>query len=132
MEDPDAVQDATWERLHQGVMDVLAQYGIEDGFGDGDYWINFDNYGWTRIELGIQNLDLFRPQVVGDLRALLRDLPEWEITMAVDVIAKKGSWPIMGLTIRRHEIIDGLQRDILPDVFRTYHYADSRPGTGYD
>jgi hypothetical protein len=38
----------------------------------------------------------------------------------------------MSLTIRRREIIDGLRRDILPEIFRTYQYTDSRPGAGYD
>lgn len=111
-------------------MDTLAQYGTEDAFGNGDYWINYDNHGWERIQLGVLNLSLYRPQVVGELRELLRDLPGWEITMAVS--GQDKSWLIMGLTIRRHEVIDGLNRDILPEVFRTDQYADSRPGTGYD
>jgi len=132
MEDIDRIQDETWAQLHQAVIDTLAQYGTENAFGDGDYWINHDNYGWARIQLGIQNLNLYRPAIVDELRALLRGLPDWAITMAVDVVGKEKSWPLMGLTIRKHEIIDGLRRDILPDVFQTYHYADSRPGTGYD
>jgi hypothetical protein len=38
----------------------------------------------------------------------------------------------MGNTIRRHEIIDGLQRQYLPTRFRNFEIPGSRPGTGYD
>lgn len=132
MEDAESAQNNMWTRLYQGVSAILAKYGVENPFGDGDYWTNEDNYGWARVQVEVQNLDMFRPQIVDELRGLLGDLPDWEITMAVDVVGKEKAWPPMGLTIRRHEIIDGLRRDILPEVFRTYHYTDSRPGTGYD
>lgn len=132
MEDEDQKQEEVWTQLHHAVTETLAQYGTKNAFGEGDYWINDDNYGWARIQVGIQNLNLYRPAIVHELRSLLSDLPGWAITMAVDVVGKEKSWPLMGVTIRKHEIIDGLNRDILPEVFRTYHYADSRPGTGYD
>ena len=39
---------------------------------------------------------------------------------------------MMGLTIRKHEIIDGLQRQYFPEEFQSFRYADSKPGTGFD
>jgi hypothetical protein len=38
----------------------------------------------------------------------------------------------MGLTIRAHEIIDGLQRQYFPEPYRSFRYEGSRPGTEYD
>jgi hypothetical protein len=38
----------------------------------------------------------------------------------------------MGLTIRRHEIIDGLQRQYFPPAYRHFQYPGSRPGTERD
>jgi hypothetical protein len=38
----------------------------------------------------------------------------------------------MGVTVRRHEIIDGLLRKYLPEPFRFLKIPGSRPGTGYD
>ena len=55
-----------------------------------------------------------------------------EIVVAVDVPEHEQDWPVMGLTIRRHEIIDGLQREFLPPEFADLHYPGGRPGTGYD
>jgi len=130
MSDWDSVQSETWHRLYEQVSDVLARHGTENAFGDGDYSVNEDNYGWERVQVVVDKLDLFEPDIVNELRRLLQDLPKWEITVAVNRTDK--SWPPMGLTIREHEIVDGLQRHLLPEVFRTYRYADSRPGTGYD
>ena len=70
--------------------------------------------------------------IIAGLRELLRDLPDWEIVMALDVPGKEKEWPPMGLTIRRHEIIDGLSRDHLPEPYKSLVIPGSRPGTGYD
>jgi len=37
----------------------------------------------------------------------------------------------MGITIRKHEIIDGLRRDVLPPEFKNFKIPGSRPDTGY-
>jgi hypothetical protein len=75
---------------------------------------------------------MLRPDIVNSLRTLLFELPEWEITLAVDILSKEESWPLMGLTIRKQEIIDGLQREYLPAEYQNVKYESSRPGTGYD
>jgi hypothetical protein len=62
----------------------------------------------------------------------LNDFPEWEIIVVVDIPGKERVWPPMGLTIRKHEIVDRLQREFLPVEFRSLAYKDSRPGTGFD
>jgi len=70
--------------------------------------------------------------IVRRLRGLLSDLPEWEIAIAVDIPGQEGAWPVMGLTLRQHEIIDGLQRQYFPPAFQAWAYKDARPGTGFD
>jgi len=130
--DPEEMQSAAWHRLYGNVSRVLAKAGIENPYGKGDYSINEDNYGWMRIQIVVQKPELFSPTIVDELRFLLKNLEGWEITLAADIAGVNEAAPPMGVTIRKREIIDGLNRDILPEVFRTYRYADSRPGTGYD
>lgn len=132
MSDWDKQQLATWNHLYEQVTGLLAQYGKEDSGGHADYWVNEDNYGWRRISIGANNLKMLSPNIVKLLRALLSELPEWEITLAVDIVEKEKVWPLMGLTIRKDEIIDGLQRHLFPAEFQKLTYPDSRPGTGYD
>jgi hypothetical protein len=130
MQDDDD-QGRTWEQLYGSVRDLLAQYGTDEATGRGDYWINDDNYGWERIQIIVQNRATLRPDIVAKLRELLLNLPTWQITMAVDVPGKEKEWPRMGLTIRKHEIIDGLRRDLMPELANV-HFAGSRSGTEND
>jgi hypothetical protein len=132
MSDWDEQQVETWHRLYEQVAGTLAQYGKIDSSGSADYWINEDNYGWKRISVGANNLKMLHPDIVSSLRELLSGLPGWEVTLAVDVLGKEKSWPKMGLTIRNHEIIDGLQRHLFPAEFQNFIYSDGKPGTGYD
>jgi hypothetical protein len=131
-DDDDEKQSEEWERLYNRVKSLLAEVGVDDAFGRGDYLLVDDNYGWRRIKIEAQRLIVFRLDVVTALRALLDDMPGWEIVVAVDVPEHEQDWPVMGLTIRRHEIIDGLQREFLPPEFADLHYPGGRPGTGYD
>lgn len=132
MTDWDPKQVDTWNRLFDAVEAVFADYGTEYFKDSGDYLLNEDNYGWRRIMLSVQNLKMLAPDIIARLRDLLTDLPDWEIAVAVDVPGKEKTWPNMGLTIRKHEIIDGLQRQCFPVEFRDFRYADSRPGTASD
>lgn len=125
-------QVSIWDSLYEQVTGLLAQYGKEDSVGKGDYWVNEDNYGWRRIIIEVQDLKMLTPEIVSSLRSFLTDLPDWEIVAAINPPDKKGIWPIMGLTIRKHEIIDGLQRQYFPAEFHNLKYEGSRPGTGYD
>ena len=80
----------------------------------------------------IHKLRMLDPALVRMLRMLLDDLPDWEIVIAVDVPGTENSWPRMGLIIRKHEIVDGLQRVHFPPEFQKVRFEGSRPGTGYD
>ena len=128
----DEVRDQIWTDLYKRVVAVLQQYGKEEPTGDGDFWVVDDNYGWRRQIVNIFDLKMLNPEIVANLRILLNDLPDWAIVLALDVPGTEGKWPPMGVTIRKHEIIDGLQREHLPPSFRSFVIPGSRPGTGYD
>jgi len=132
LDDDDDEQDLAWETLYDGIVGVLKEFGIDDPFGNGDYLIVDDNYGHRRNIVEIHKLHMLRPEIANALRALLDNYPDWEIVIAVDIPGTETTWPRMGLTIRKHEIIDGLQREFLPEDVRKFNYPDSRPGTGYD
>jgi hypothetical protein len=128
----DEQRDRIWTDLYQRVLNLLQQYGKEDAFGNGDFLVVDDNYGWRRHTINAFNLKMLSPNIVAALRVLLDNLPDWEIVLALDVPGKEKIWPHMGLTIRKHEIIDGLMRNYLPEPYRTFVFPGSRPGTGFD
>lgn len=128
----DETRDKNWDGLYRSIVGLLRQYGKEDAIGEGDFWVVDDNYGWRRHTVNIFNLEMLNPNIVVALRKLLDDLSDWEIVLALDVPGKEKTWPHMGLTIRKHEIIDGLRREFLPEPCRSMVIPKSRPGTGYD
>jgi hypothetical protein len=125
-------QEETWELLYKKIVAALASFGVEDHFGNADYLLVDDNYGSPRHTIEIHKLRMLDPVLVCQLRELLDGLEGWEIVISVDVPGTEGKWPPMGLIIRKHEVIDGLRREFLPDEFRSVAFEGSRPGTGWD
>jgi len=127
----DERQWAEWEALCSSIKSLLAKWGTENAFGRGDYLIVDDNYGWNCHTIEIHTLKMLKLPIISELQRLLKEFPTWEIVIAVDVPGKE-HWPRMGVTIRNHELIDGLRREVLPPDFKEFKIPGSRPGTGYD
>jgi hypothetical protein len=126
----DEKQWQEWDALYEEVKSTLALWGVDDDFGKGDYLVVADNLGNSQ-NIEIHNLKMLDPAIVVALRRLLTDYPAWTIVVSVDIPGKE-AWPLMGLKIRKHEIIDGLRREYLPKEYQSLRYFGSRPGTGYD
>ncbi|MEP9378755.1 hypothetical protein ABLE91_18710 [Aquabacter sp. CN5-332] len=109
----------------------LQRHGKEGTF-EGDFWILQSYWGEPQVRLSIQNLDLLRPHVVHALRAIVKKFPGWEIVVVVEVDEHLDDWPSMGLYIRSHEIIDGLQRQYFPLELQNIEYDGARRGTEMD
>ncbi len=130
--DDDAERARAWQILYDRIIAVLQQFGTNNAFGKGDYWVLDDNWGPQQQKVEIQNLDLLKPNIVRSLQAVLAEYPGWDIVVAVHVSGTENIWPPMGLIIRRHEIIDGLQRQYFPKELQNIEYARSRRGTDRD
>jgi hypothetical protein len=128
----DEEQMRTWELLYERIGGLLRKFGVESPVGKGDYWVDDDNPGFRQQKVYLNNLELLKPVVIAALQQLLWERPEWEIMIAVYIPKLGETWPDMGLTIRTHEIIDGLQRQYFPAEFRSIEYEGSRRGTERD
>jgi hypothetical protein len=128
------IQGREWNELYSKLVTFFRERGRESATGDGDFWVLDDNYSdrWFTQMVYLFSLNLLDVAIIAELRQMLQELPNWEIVLVVDIPEKEGEWPPMGLTIRRHEIIDGLSRDHLPEPYKSIVIPGSRPGTGYD
>ena len=115
-------QESDWGALYERISEVLRQFGAEDHFGNADYLLVGDNYGWRRHTIEIHKLHMLRPAIVKALQPLLRELSAWEIVIAVDIPGTENKWPPMGLIIRSNTIVDELQREYLPSEFKDVQY----------
>lgn len=135
MTEPNDAEDrdtSSWEHLYDQVRQLLLQHGREDAFGRGDFWVHDDDWGSQQIKVYLNTLVLLHPEVISGLQRLLKGFAGWEIVVAVAIRGAGETWPDMGLTIRAHEIVDGLQRRYFPAEFRDIRYEGSRPGTERD
>lgn len=125
----DDEQARIWEVLYARIREVLGGYGQENYLGQADYWVLDDNWGPPQHQVFFSSLHMLGPAIVTQLQGLLSDHPGWEIVIAVSVPGPGDAWPDMGLTIRSHEIVDGLQRQYFPPEYRGFRYPGARPAT---
>lgn len=118
----DARQEAEWAVLHDRITQALRSFGNEDPFGDGDYWLLDDNWGWSVHQLEVQNLAMLRHEVILALQTALVGYPDWYVTVRVAVPGTQGVWPGMGVVVYPDEIVDELQRQYFPAEFQDIRY----------
>ena len=126
----------TFEDLRDRAFALLEQFG-ESGYhppypSEVDYSVEGDFTGYPEVVVYVDNLKMLRPPVINALQALIKECPGWQITVTVAVRGHYNDWPNMGLYVRPHEIIDGLQRQYFPVEFRNLQYEGARRGTADD
>ncbi len=105
-----------FERLRIRIDYLMERHGRPDSLsGLGDYCAHDDFRQSPQVKVSIGNLELLRPFIVYQLQEIVKDFPGWEIVVAVAPEDHLEDWPSMGLYIRPHEIIDGLQRRYFPE-----------------
>jgi hypothetical protein len=113
-------QQREWSALYDQIRGVLRQFGQEDDFPNvKDYLLVDDNLGLHQHRVETGRVELAKPVVVASLQKVLIGYPNWEIVIALGRFG--------GLVIRDDEIIDGLQRQHLPEELQTIEYEGSRP-----
>lgn len=125
-------QEEAWMLLYRQIVRLLAPYGRNGYKHQDDYFVVDENLGGFQQKVEIENLQMLRPDVIKSLQHLLEMFPRWEIVVGLSVQDATGMSRNMGLTIRHHEVIDGLQRQYFPEPYRSFRYEGSRPGTEND
>lgn len=125
-------QMETWDFLYHWIWQFMRRLGTEGVLETDDCWVHDDNWGSKQQKIYVRNINLLRPSIIKSLQEMLKEFQDWEIMVAVAIPGPGRAWPDMGLTIRAHEIIDGLQRQYFPPEYRDIRYERSRPGTDRD
>lgn len=131
----DREQLAEFERVRDRTYELLKRFGRPHYLPaqpHGDYSVHGDYAGYPEIVVFVSNLQMLRPAVVVALQKLVKEFAGRQITVTVAVRGHYDDWPNMGLYIRPHEIIDGLQRQYFPKEFQNFKYPGARPGTVND
>jgi hypothetical protein len=119
-------QGCEWLRLYRRIKTALKPYGksdyvTDDGLQVADYYFVQDNWGGLLHQIEVHSLHMLQPAVIKSLQNVLRDFPEWEIVVRVDVPGME-TWPDMGLTVYADSICDALKREHFPAEYRNLAY----------
>jgi len=120
-----------FERLIMRVEKLMAKFGRSATAADEyDFSVLADFWGHPQVKISICNLTLLHPHIVKRLQELVAEFPGWEIVYTVTLHDHLYDWPDMGLYIREHEVVDGLQRQYFPKEFQGLEYEGSRRDIG--
>lgn len=115
-----------WKELYDSSKSLLLQYGENDIDGS-DYYLVDENFDRYTHQVEFHKLHMLRPEVILALQSLLAGYPDWEIEISVRVPEQNIHIdPGRGLTLHDDEIIDALDRELLPQEYR-FKYPGTRP-----
>jgi hypothetical protein len=126
-------QHKKWISLRDRLKPVLEQFGSEDSWDSelktvlNDYYFMEDNWGGNYHKVEIHNLRMLKPEVIKSIQGLLHDHPKWHVFIQVDVPGTEEAWPNMSLFVYADKVVDGLERDYLPEEFQGLVYEGSVP-----
>jgi hypothetical protein len=115
-----------WSELYDRMKSLLLQYG-EDDIDDGDYYLVDENFGRYTHQVEFHRLHMLRPEIIKALQSLLAGYPDWEIEVSVRIPEENiRIEPGEALTLHDDEIIDALDRGLLPEKYRDLKYQGSQ------
>jgi hypothetical protein len=116
-----------WNELYGRIKAVLQPYG-EDNIDGGDYYVVDEILESYVHRVEMHQLHMLRPEIIKAVQTVLVGYPDWEIEISVsipeeDVVIDPGE----GLTLHDDEVIDALDRKLLPEEYQDLVYEGSRP-----
>lgn len=119
-----------WNELYGRIKGALLQYGQDDVDG-GEYFIVDEIFSNYVHQIEMHKLHMLRPEIIKSLQVLLKDYPDWEIEISICISQEDINIdPGECLTLRDNEIVDALNRELLPKEYRDLKYEGSRPPKG--
>ena len=76
--------DEKWKDLYLSLGEVLSQFGREDPYGNGDYWLVDDDYGDTAHKVCVSRIAFLSPELIVAVQRALTDLPDWSVLLQID------------------------------------------------
>ena len=74
-----------WQSLYEALGKALALFGIENPFGEADYWLVDDDYGDTTHKICVHRLPFLRPEVITAIQESLKQFPGWRVMVQLEI-----------------------------------------------
>lgn len=100
----DRALDQQWTKLHGALRDVLSRFGIEDPYGDGDYWVVDDNWGDPSQKVEISRASFLTPTLITEIKEALRAYPSWRVLLQINEEVAGSPAFKAGFTVRHDSV----------------------------
>ncbi|MBQ0922298.1 hypothetical protein KBW71_28065 [Hydrogenophaga aromaticivorans] len=112
-------RDKDWASLYGRLKAVLAEHGIEDAFGDADYWLVDDDYGGRAHKLCIHKLTYLSSSLIVAIQAVLGPFPGWHVLVQLEAELDGVATPPEGIIIYSDHVEQYWDRVIFANLART-------------
>jgi hypothetical protein len=109
-------RDNEWQLLYVNLVRALKRLGIEDPYGEGDYWLVDDDYGDTTQKLCVHRRSFIQPELITLLQRELREFPHWRVMMQIEFPLDNPTPRHGGLIVHHDRIEEHWDRNALKDV----------------
>lgn len=92
--------DKEWNALYLSLGEALSQFGREDAYGKGDFWLVDDDYGDTAHKVCVARRVFITPELIGALQRVLIQAPHWRVLLQIDEEVDGAPASSTGLTVR--------------------------------
>jgi hypothetical protein len=107
-----------WESLYDALTNLLANYGKEDAFGNGDYFVVSDNYGTPQQKVCVGKVSFITRPLALDIQRLIRKYSlAWEVLLDFDPRDPRLNKEDFGITVRKADIEECWNAKRMSDTF---------------
>jgi hypothetical protein len=94
-----------WQALYAELRTLLAMYGREDPYGEGDFWLVDDDWGGPQQKVCMFNASFITPALCRQVQGLLgKYLQAWKVIFAFDKPDPRRHPEDLGLTVTKSGI----------------------------
>lgn len=77
-------RDDEWKNLYDELRRALETLGIENAYGDADYWLVDDDYGDTTHKVCIHRKSFLKPVLISVIQKALQGFPRWRVMLQLE------------------------------------------------
>jgi hypothetical protein len=109
-------RDDEWKRLYEDLRKSFNTLGIEDPYGEGDYWLVDDDYGDTTHKLCVHSKTFLTLALIRSIQQALAAFPHWRVMLQIEFPITGVAHASSGLIIYHHTIEEHWDRKLVADL----------------
>ena len=73
-----------WKQLYESLRRTLNTLGIENAYGEADYWLVDDDYGAATHKVCVHRKSFLTPAVIAAMQRTLQEFPQWRVMVQLE------------------------------------------------